>query len=53
MNLLLAAALSAQILIRHVTVVDVEHARAIPDQAIVTAADEIVAVGSDATIAKS
>jgi imidazolonepropionase-like amidohydrolase len=53
MHLLLAAALSAQILIRHVTVVDVEHARAIPDQAIVTAANEILAVGSDATIAKS
>jgi imidazolonepropionase-like amidohydrolase len=53
MNLLLAAALSAEILLRHVTVVDVEHARAIPDQAIVTNANEIVAVGSDATIAKS
>jgi imidazolonepropionase-like amidohydrolase len=53
MNVLLAAALSAEILIRHVTVIDVEQGRAIPDQAIVTAADEIVAVGSDATIAKS
>ena len=42
MNLLLAAALSAQILIRHVTVVDVEHARAIPDQAIVTAANSFL-----------
>lgn len=53
MNILLAAALSAEVLIRHVTVVDVEHARAIPDQAIVTTANEIVAVGSDATIAET
>ena len=48
-----AAQTEADILIRHVTVVDVEHGRTIPDQAVVTRADEIVAVGSDAAIAKS
>jgi imidazolonepropionase-like amidohydrolase len=48
-----AAQPDAQILIRHVTVVDVEHGRAIPDQAVVTAANDILAVGDDAAIAKS
>ena len=48
-----AAQTAADILIRHVTVVDVEHGRTIPDQAVVTSANDIVAVGSDARIAKS
>jgi Predicted unsaturated glucuronyl hydrolase involved in regulation of bacterial surface properties, and related proteins len=48
-----AAQTAADILIRHVTVVDVEHGRTIPDQAVVTSANDIVAVGSDAAIAKS
>jgi hypothetical protein len=38
------------VLIRHVTVVDVENARLVADQAIVTRGNEIVAVGSDKTI---
>lgn len=66
MRMLLAAALTAlalsptpavaqnraDLLIRHATVVDVEHARVIADQAVATAGDKIVAVGSDAKIAK-
>ena len=48
-----AAAQSADILIRHATVVDVEHGRVIADQAVATAGDRIVAVGGDAAIAKS
>jgi imidazolonepropionase-like amidohydrolase len=48
-----AALAEADILIRHVTVVDVEQGRTIPDQAIVTKANDIVAVGGDATIAES
>jgi len=43
----------ADVLIRHATVVDVEHARTIPDQAVVTRGDRIVAVGDDAQIAKA
>lgn len=42
----------ADVLIRHATVVDVEHARLIADQAVVTSGNEIVAVGSDAAIAE-
>ena len=48
-----AAAQSADIVIRHATVVDVEHGRVIADQAVATAGDRIVAVGGDAAIAKS
>ena len=48
-----AAQTAADILIRHVTIVDVEHGRTIPDQAVVTSASDIVAVGGDAAIAKS
>jgi imidazolonepropionase-like amidohydrolase len=48
-----AAQTPADILTRHVTVVDVEHRRTIPDQAVVTTGNEIVAVGSDAAIARS
>lgn len=42
----------ADVLIRHATVVDVEHERVIADQAIVTSGDKIVAVGSDTMITK-
>ncbi len=48
-----AAQTAADILIRHATIVDVEHGRTIPDQAVVTSASDIVAVGGDAAIAKS
>jgi len=43
----------ADIVIRHVTVVDVEHARLIADQSVVTSGDRIVAVGADAEVASS
>ena len=40
----------ADLLIRHASVVDVEHARTVADQAVVTRAERIVAVGPDAAI---
>ena len=43
----------ADVVIRHATIVDVEHARLIADQAVVTSGDRILAVGSDADIAKA
>lgn len=43
----------ADVLIRHVSVVDVEHARTVPDQAVATTGDKIVAVGKDAVVAKA
>lgn len=43
----------ADVLIRHATVIDVEHARAIPDQAVATRGDRIVAVGKDGEVAKA
>jgi len=43
----------ADLLIRHATIVDVEHARLIADQALATAGDRILAVGPDAEIAKA
>ncbi|WCM28548.1 amidohydrolase family protein [Sphingomonas sp. QA11] len=43
----------ADVLIRHATVIDVEHARTIPDQAIATRGEKIVAVGDDAEVAKA
>lgn len=42
----------ADVLIRHATIVDVEHARLIPGQAVATSGDRIVAVGSDAEVTK-
>ncbi len=42
----------ADVLIRHATIVDVEHARLIRDQAVATTGGEIVAVGGDAEIAR-
>lgn len=51
-----APALSApqhgDLLIRHAAIIDVEHARTIPDQAVVTQGGDIVAVGNDAAIAR-
>lgn len=43
----------ADVLIRHATIVDVEHARLIADQAVVTSGDTILAVGPDSEIAKA
>jgi len=43
----------ADLLIRHVTLVDVEHARLLPDQAVATSGDAITAVGKDGDIAKA
>lgn len=48
-----AAQSPADLLIRHATIVDVEHARPIADQAVVVSGNDIVAVGSDAEIARS
>lgn len=42
----------ADVLIRHAVVIDVEHARPIPDQAVATLGDRIVAVGADAEMAR-
>jgi imidazolonepropionase-like amidohydrolase len=50
---LYAATQEADVLIRHVTIVDVASARLIADQAVATRADKIVAVGSDRDIAGS
>lgn len=41
------------VMIRHATVIDVEHARSVDDQAVVLRGADIVAVGSDADIAKA
>lgn len=46
-----AASNAADLLIRHTTIVDVENARLIPDQAVATSGNQIVAVGPDAEIA--
>ena len=43
----------ADVLIRHATIVDVEHARLIVDQAVVTSGDRVLVVGPDAAIANA
>lgn len=48
----LAAPKQGDLIIRHVTIVDVEAARTIADQAVVMKGDDIVAVGADAAVAK-
>ena len=48
----LAAPSSADVLIRHATVVDVEHARLQPGQAVAIRGRDIVAVGDDGTLAR-
>lgn len=45
------AAQDADVLVRHATLVDVEHARALPGQAVAIRGADIVAVGEDATLA--
>ncbi len=44
---------SADMMIRHVTVIDVEHARAIGEQAVVLRGKDVVAVGKDGEIARA
>ncbi|MCQ4166089.1 amidohydrolase family protein [Tahibacter sp. P2K] len=46
-----AAAAKGDVIIRHATVVDVEHARTVADQAVVLRGSDIVAVGDDKDIA--
>ncbi|WP_267221208.1 amidohydrolase family protein [Dyella silvae] len=48
-----AAPSQGDVIIRHTTVVDVEHARTMADQAVVLRGDDIVAVGPDAEMAKA
>ena len=48
-----AAAAPADGIIRHVSVVDVEHGRLIPDQAVAWRAGRIVAAGPDAEVARA
>ena len=48
----LAAQKQGDVIIRHVTLIDVEAAKALADQAVVLHGDDIVAVGSDADIAR-
>ncbi|TDW61829.1 imidazolonepropionase-like amidohydrolase [Novosphingobium sp. PhB55] len=43
----------ADMMIRHVTVIDVEHARAIGEQAVVLRGKDVVAVGKDGEIARA
>ena len=49
----LAAPNQGDVIIRHVTVVDVEAAKTVAGQAVVLKGDDIVAVGTDASIAKA
>lgn len=42
----------ADVIIRHATIVDVEHGQLLPDQAVATRGNRIVAVGHDADVAK-
>lgn len=51
-SLALAAPRQGDVVIRHVTVIDVEKAKAEPGQAVVLQGGDIVAVGPDAAIAK-
>ena len=48
----LAARSNADVLVRHATVVDVEHGRTLPGQAVAIRGDEIVAVGEDKALAR-
>lgn len=48
----IAAPKTADTVVRHVTTIDVEHGRALRDQAVVWRGDTIVATGADARIAK-
>lgn len=46
------AASEGDVMIRHVTVIDVEHARAVRDQAVVLRGEDVVAVGADSRIVR-
>ncbi|EQB07701.1 amidohydrolase family protein [Novosphingobium lindaniclasticum] len=46
------AASQADVMIRHVTVIDVEHARTVAEQAVVLRGGDVVAVGKDREIAR-
>lgn len=48
-----AASSNGDVIIRHTTIVDVEHAQTLPDQAVVLRGEDIVATGPDAAIAKT
>ena len=48
----LAAPKQGDVIIRHVSIVDVEAAKTIAEQAVVLKGEDIVAVGSDSAIAK-
>src|SRR3546814_307251 len=48
----LAAPKQGDAIIRHVTIIDVEAAKAVAGQAVVLKGDDIIAVGADAAIAK-
>ncbi len=48
-----AATSQGDVMIRHASVIDVEHARTIADQAVVLRGADIVAVGADADIARA
>lgn len=48
-----AATSNGDVIIRHTTIVDVEHAKTLPDQAVVLRGEGIVATGTDGDIAKS
>ncbi|MBO9664561.1 amidohydrolase family protein [Dokdonella sp.] len=48
-----AAVSEGDVIVRHATIVDVEHARTIADQAVVLRGGDIAAVGSDADIART
>lgn len=48
----LGAPRHGDLLIRHAAIIDVEHARTIPEQAVVTRGGDIVVVGNDAAIAR-
>jgi imidazolonepropionase-like amidohydrolase len=47
------AAEQGDVMIRHVTVIDVEHARAVKEQAVVLRGKDVVAVGKDGEIARA
>ena len=48
-----AATSNGDVIIRHATIVDVEHATTVPDQAVVLRGEDIVATGPDGDIAKT
>ena len=47
-----AARSQADVLVRHATVVDTERGRLVPDQAVATSGNRIVAAGNDSDVAR-